>query len=188
MRMIVHTRYIAVVVAVFGVFLIAGIALAYDKEAVKLASWSEQNGIMTRQEYLRLDDMQTKIEGGGRVTDRDLSFTLNVLETKPLNPAQTVFRRLQAVTYGASGYTHWTSAQKGKLFTAALWLLAQPEPKNQVNGDDPLTTDKVPAMYLLNCVHDQRVLPYLRKLESDPNPQLSELATTFYKRIAGGKK
>lgn len=145
---------------------------------------------MSQQDFYRIDDIETKIENGGIVTDRDLEFGIHLLETRAPNRRSTVGRRYLAILNVTDNgmYKKWTPKQKDKLYAAAVWLLAQPEPKNQDTWFNAVAMNKQTALFLLGCVHDQRVLSYLRHFVHDPDHATAYLAITYYKQISGGEK
>jgi hypothetical protein len=160
--------------------LVAGTPKAPSPGAIKAANDFAHRGVMSRQEYIRLDGISTEIENGGKVSDSDLDFALALVKSNAPNPKETPFRHEEAVAYSTFDYKKWTSGQKDKLLQTALWLMHEPTPVGDVAVPQ---ANKEATIFLLGAVNDKRAIPCLRSMESDPVPDIAKLATVVCDRV-----
>jgi hypothetical protein len=160
--------------------LLAGMPQAPNPETIKIANSYEQRGIMSKQEYIRINNIATKIAKGGKVTDSDLDFALALAKSNALDSKETPFRHEQTVAYSVFDYKKWTPSQKDKLLQTAIWLMHQPKPTHYVFTPQ---ANKNAAIFLLGAVNDKRAIPYLGFRESDPDPEVDKLAKAVCDRV-----
>jgi hypothetical protein len=145
----------------------------------------EKLGLMTHQQYLRLEQISIKVESNQKLSDADVGWAVALIKS-PAPVANQNARRRAMITLYLSDYKSWTPHELVELHGAIDWLLHDALGQSAGSQGQLLVFgDKIAAITLMRSIRDQFSLNKLAALEKDPNPNVSMVATQAYQDVSG---
>jgi hypothetical protein len=148
-------------------------AAAPETTQQHMAGVYSSQGVMTVQSYQRLAAIQTTIYRTGKITPADLQWALTLLHSKPVLDGEDNELTLHRTVF---------------LYLSGLKPLPQPEENELFTAVLPYVSDTNPyvrkmAVATLAETGDLRALPYLQKMQRDPDPQVQQYADEAIKSL-----
>ena len=129
----------------------------------------QQQGVMTKQDYLRLTKIQEGIDQTQKVSDEDVAFLQQRLGSLPVQGASPT--EIQAEnfvishTYGSLGHKpkHLTPSQRSRLYNAIVPFTRSPDQWVEVNASLALASTRDPrAVFVLEGMAQNSPYPVVR--------------------------
>jgi len=142
--------------------------------AQQWAAYYSSHGIISTATYWRLSRIEDRNFRARTISDADLQWELSLLHSKPVidSPSNETLH-YRVVFMFLSGLPPLTPSQKNKFFAAFVPYVSDKNSKLRVM-----------AAVAFNEIHDARALPYLQKMQSDPDPRVrrdAAWAIKFYR-------
>ncbi|BDI30108.1 hypothetical protein CCAX7_21590 [Capsulimonas corticalis] len=161
---------------IFAVIVVGAIYLFADRkpacaaptqETLELAKSSQEEGIMTSDDYLKLMDIRDKIDSIGVISNRDLAWAINLMKTPLVDGGQEAALLHMEVLSRLRRIKTFAPNQKDKIYNAALQIL----PSRWTSGLDEIEFAKT-----MKQLGAKRAIPYLIPFLSDSRKLVKENA------------